>query len=61
MRDARDLGYASVNVDFIYGLPHQRPESWLHTIEIPRRALFRRRICAVTLLTGGGCLWHGAR
>jgi oxygen-independent coproporphyrinogen-3 oxidase len=30
---ARDLGFDSVNVDLIYGLPHQTPERFGHTVE----------------------------
>jgi len=30
---ARDLGYQSVNIDLIYGLPHQTPESFRRTID----------------------------
>lgn len=33
MQSARALGYASVNVDLIYGLPLQTPESFTRTIE----------------------------
>jgi len=33
MRDARDLGFASVNVDLIYGLPRQTPASFQRTVE----------------------------
>ncbi len=32
MRDARELGYQSTNVDLIYGLPLQTPASFAHTI-----------------------------
>jgi oxygen-independent coproporphyrinogen III oxidase len=31
---ARELGFASVNFDLIYGLPHQRPETFDRTLEI---------------------------
>lgn len=30
---ARDLGYESVNIDLIYGLPHQTPDSFRSTID----------------------------
>ncbi|MGI5862340.1 MAG: oxygen-independent coproporphyrinogen III oxidase [Myxococcales bacterium] len=30
---ARSLGFSSVNFDLIYGLPHQTPEGWGHTLE----------------------------
>jgi oxygen-independent coproporphyrinogen III oxidase len=30
--DARELGFASINVDLIYGLPHQSAESFAHTV-----------------------------
>jgi oxygen-independent coproporphyrinogen III oxidase len=30
---ARQLGFASINVDLIYGLPHQTPEGFAETIE----------------------------
>lgn len=33
IQDARELGYRSVNVDLIYGLPHQRPETWIATLD----------------------------
>jgi oxygen-independent coproporphyrinogen-3 oxidase len=33
MATARQLGFESVNVDLIYGLPQQTPESFSHTIE----------------------------
>lgn len=29
----RDVGFQGVNIDLIYGLPEQRPETWTHTIE----------------------------
>jgi oxygen-independent coproporphyrinogen III oxidase len=29
----RELGFDSINFDFIYGLPHQTPETWRKTIE----------------------------
>ena len=32
MKDARELGFASTNVDLIYGLPLQTPESFARTI-----------------------------
>jgi len=31
---AREAGFTSVNVDLMYGLPHQRPESFQRTLEI---------------------------
>ncbi len=33
VRAARDLGFPSVNIDLIYGLPHQTPESFAATID----------------------------
>lgn len=33
IEDARALGYSSVSVDLIYGLPHQTPQSFVKTIE----------------------------
>src|ERR1700756_2801528 len=30
---ARELGFDSINVDLIYGLPHQTPERFAHTVE----------------------------
>ena len=33
MREARRLGFPSLNVDLIYGLPHQTPESFDATID----------------------------
>ena len=30
---ARDLGFDSINVDLIYGLPYQTPDSFAHTID----------------------------
>jgi oxygen-independent coproporphyrinogen III oxidase len=30
----RELGYASINLDLIYGLPHQTPESFNETLDI---------------------------
>jgi oxygen-independent coproporphyrinogen-3 oxidase len=33
-RDARDLGYESVNYDLIYGLPRQTPESMKKTVDL---------------------------
>ena len=30
---AREIGFASINVDLIYGLPRQTPESFRHTLE----------------------------
>jgi oxygen-independent coproporphyrinogen-3 oxidase len=32
MRDARVIGFKSINVDLIYGLPQQRPETFARTI-----------------------------
>ena len=32
MRDARELGFESINVDLIYGLPRQTPESFARTV-----------------------------
>jgi oxygen-independent coproporphyrinogen III oxidase len=32
MRSAREIGFASINVDLIYGLPRQRPETFARTI-----------------------------
>jgi oxygen-independent coproporphyrinogen-3 oxidase len=32
MRSARELGFASINVDLIYGLPKQRPDNFARTI-----------------------------
>jgi len=34
VRSARDLGYESVNVDLIYGLPKQNPASFARTIDL---------------------------
>jgi oxygen-independent coproporphyrinogen-3 oxidase len=33
MRSARELGYASINADLIYGLPKQTPQSFAHTVQ----------------------------
>jgi oxygen-independent coproporphyrinogen-3 oxidase len=33
MRSAREIGFASINVDLIYGLPRQRPDNFARTIE----------------------------
>lgn len=33
IEDARELGFSSISVDLIYGLPHQTPESFATTIE----------------------------
>ncbi len=33
MKSARELGYASINADLIYGLPKQTPESFARTVE----------------------------
>jgi len=30
---SRELGFESINVDLIYGLPHQTPESFAHTVD----------------------------
>ena len=30
---ARELGFDSINVDLIYGLPHQTPERFAHTVD----------------------------
>lgn len=30
---ARDAGFASINIDLIYGLPRQTPESWKRTLD----------------------------
>ncbi len=30
---ARDLGFASINLDFIYGLPYQTPQTFEHTLK----------------------------
>jgi oxygen-independent coproporphyrinogen-3 oxidase len=30
---ARDLGFDSINVDLIYGLPHQTPDRFAHTVD----------------------------
>src|SRR5207245_2011676 len=30
---ARELGFESINVDLIYGLPYQTPETFAHTVE----------------------------
>lgn len=32
MDEARSLGYHSINIDLIYGLPHQTPETFAHTV-----------------------------
>ena len=34
MRDARELGYQSTNVDLIYGLPYQTTESLIETVDL---------------------------
>ena len=31
--DARELGFNSINVDLIYGLPYQTPETFAHTVD----------------------------
>ncbi|MGB8459034.1 MAG: oxygen-independent coproporphyrinogen III oxidase, partial [Candidatus Acidiferrum sp.] len=33
IRTARELGFDSVNVDLIYGLPYQTPETFAHTVD----------------------------
>ena len=33
LEDARTLGFRGINVDLIYGLPHQSPEPWARTLE----------------------------
>jgi oxygen-independent coproporphyrinogen-3 oxidase len=33
IQSARDLGFDSVNVDLIYGLPHQTAETFAHTVD----------------------------
>lgn len=33
LKAARSLGFAGVNFDFVYGLPHQTSESWAKTME----------------------------
>ncbi|HYA96617.1 MAG TPA: oxygen-independent coproporphyrinogen III oxidase, partial [Methylomirabilota bacterium] len=33
LRDARNLGFQSINVDLIYGLPHQTPERFANTVD----------------------------
>jgi oxygen-independent coproporphyrinogen-3 oxidase len=33
MASARAIGFVSINVDLIYGLPRQRPDNFAHTIE----------------------------
>lgn len=33
MRELRSLGFKSINIDLIYGLPYQKPESFRRTIE----------------------------
>lgn len=33
LREARDLGFRSINLDLIYGLPHQTPETFAQTLE----------------------------
>ncbi|TMO93321.1 oxygen-independent coproporphyrinogen III oxidase, partial [Pseudoalteromonas sp. S3178] len=33
VRQARELGFASINTDMIYGLPHQTPESFADSIK----------------------------
>ncbi|MCS6876242.1 MAG: oxygen-independent coproporphyrinogen III oxidase [Aquificaceae bacterium] len=33
MKDLRDLGFKSINIDLIYGLPYQTPEKFKKTIE----------------------------
>lgn len=33
MQEARRLGYRSINIDLIYGLPHQTPQTFAHTVD----------------------------
>src|SRR2546430_10634466 len=33
LSSARRLGFDSINVDLIYGLPYQTPESFAHTVD----------------------------
>ena len=33
MTEARSLGYHSINIDLIYGLPHQTVDTMRHTVE----------------------------
>jgi len=33
MQSARALGFDSINVDLIYGLPHQTPDTFAHTVD----------------------------
>ena len=33
MTESRRLGYRSINIDLIYGLPHQTPDTLKHTVE----------------------------
>ncbi|MBU2873668.1 oxygen-independent coproporphyrinogen III oxidase [Marinobacter salexigens] len=33
LKEARNLGFGSINLDLIYGLPHQTPESFADTLE----------------------------
>jgi oxygen-independent coproporphyrinogen-3 oxidase len=33
MQSARELGFDSINVDLIYGLPYQTPETFAHTVD----------------------------
>ena len=33
IQSARELGFDSINVDLIYGLPYQTPETFAHTVE----------------------------
>jgi oxygen-independent coproporphyrinogen III oxidase len=37
VRAAREIGFESVNVDLIYGLPLQTPESFRHTLDLVRQ------------------------
>ncbi len=37
VRAAREIGFESVNVDLIYGLPLQTPESFRHTLELVKQ------------------------
>jgi oxygen-independent coproporphyrinogen-3 oxidase len=42
---ARELGFESVNIDLIYGLPQQTPEPWRHTLESVARIAPDRLAC----------------
>jgi oxygen-independent coproporphyrinogen-3 oxidase len=41
---ARSLGFASVNIDLIYGLPYQTPESFAHTVDLTVEHLLPDRV-----------------